>query len=42
MNSNNIKTWLSQNKVCFVTNSIAIPSTLLIPSLKTYIEYIPI
>lgn len=42
MNSNNIKTWLSQNKVCFVTNSMAIPSTLLIPSLKTYIEYIPI
>lgn len=37
-----IKTWLSQNKVCFVTNSICLPSSLLIPSLKTYIEYIPI
>ena len=42
MDQNNIKTWLSQNKVCFVTNSTAMPSTLLIPSLKTYIEYIPI
>lgn len=36
------KMWLSTNKVCFVTNSIALPSSLLITSLKTYIEYIPI
>ena len=42
MDVNSIKTWLSQNKVCFVTNSSAMPSTLLISSLKTYIEYIPI
>ena len=44
MNNNlvNIKIWLAQNKVCFVTNSICMPSSLLIPSLKTYIEYIPI
>lgn len=42
MDVNNIKTWLSQNKVCFVTNSTALPSTLLISSLKTYIDYIPI
>lgn len=37
-----LKIWLSQNKVCFVTNSIAMPSNLLLPSLKTYIDYIPI
>ena len=36
------KVWLVQNKVCFVTNSIAMPSNLLLPSLKTYIDYIPI
>ena len=37
-----LKIWLSQNKVCFVTNSISMPSNLLLPSLKTYIDYIPI
>lgn len=37
-----IKTYLSNNKVCFVTNSLCLPSSLLISSLKTYIEYIPI
>ena len=37
-----IKIWLSQNKICFVTNSISMPSNLLLPSLKTYIDYIPI
>ena len=37
-----LKIWLSQNKVCFVTNSISMPSSLLLPSLKTYIDYIPI
>lgn len=36
------KMWLSKNKVCFVTNSIAAPSSLFITSLKTYIDYIPI
>lgn len=41
-NINKLKTWLSNNKVCFVTNSTAMPSSLLVSSLKTYIEYIPI
>lgn len=41
IDSNN-KVWLANNKVCFVTNSIGLPSSLLIASLKTYIEYIPI
>ena len=36
------KMWLANNKVCFVTNSNAMPSTLLLTSLKTYIDYIPI
>lgn len=36
------KVWLANNKVCFVTNSIGMPSSLFIASLKTYIEYIPI
>ena len=37
-----LKMWLSQNKVCFVTNSLCLPSDLLLASLKTYIDYIPI
>ena len=36
------KVWLANNKVCFVTNSIGMPSSLFIASLKTYIDYIPI
>ena len=42
LKQNKIKTWLSANKVCFITNSISMPSSLLIPSLKTYIDCIPI
>ena len=42
MDVTKIKTYLASNKVCFVTNSLAMPSTLLVSSLKTYIEYIPI
>ena len=37
-----IKIWLSQNRVCFVTNSLTLPSNLLLASLKTYIDYLPL
>ena len=42
MDVTKIKTYLASNKVCFVTISLAMPSTLLVSSLKTYIDYIPI
>lgn len=38
----NTKIWLAKNKICFVTNSTGLPSSLFLASLKTYIDYIPI
>lgn len=42
MTTEEIKSYIYNNKICVVTNSISLPSTLLLPSLKTYIEYLPI
>lgn len=42
MNNLEIKNWLKDNKVCFVTNSITEHiGSLVYASLKTYIDYIP-
>ena len=37
-----IKAWLSANKVCFVTNSRCMPGSLYLATFKTYIDYIPL
>lgn len=42
MTTDEIKLYLYTNKVCVVTNSISLPSSLLLPSLKTYIDYLPL
>lgn len=42
MTTEEIKLYLYKNKVCVVTNSISLPSSLLLPSLKTYIDYLPL
>lgn len=42
MTTEEIKLYLYNHKVCVVTNSISLPSSLLLPSLKTYIDYLPL
>lgn len=42
MTQEEIKLYLHNNKVCVVTNSVSLPGSLLLPSLKTYIDYLPI
>lgn len=36
-----IKTWITNKKVLFVTNSNLMPGTMYLASLKTYIDYVP-
>ena len=41
MTTEEIKKYIIDNKICIVTNSTLQPSSLFLPSLKTYINYIP-
>lgn len=40
--TNEIKNWLTENKVLIVTNSRCIPGTTFVASLKSYLSYVPI
>ena len=37
-----IKKWISDNKILFVTNSICQPGGTFLSSIRTYIDYIPV